>query len=268
MENLLNWYNNESTDLHPLERAAIFHVEFIRIHPFADGNGRTGRLLVNYELVKNGYPTITIKATQRGEYLEAINEAVMTGNATKMVDLLALQKQFILAHLGAGDVAVDFTMGNGHDTLFFSQTVGESGHVYAFDIQPDALISTKKRLVENGACENYTLICDSHHNAKKYIDGKIKAGMFNLGYLPGGDKSKHTMYETTLTAVKHGIELLKGGGVLVISVYPGHEEGRREGEMLLEYLSTYDRKYYSVMNCRMINSSDSPFIIAVEKYAK
>lgn len=93
MENLLNWYNNESADLHPLERAAIFHIEFIRIHPFADGNGRTGRLLVNYELVKNGYPTITIKATQRREYLEAINEAVMTGNATKMIDLLASRMQ-------------------------------------------------------------------------------------------------------------------------------------------------------------------------------
>jgi len=87
LENLLNWYNNESKDLHPIERAAIFHAEFIRIHPFPDGNGRTGRLLVNYELVKNGYPTITIKASQRSEYVDAINEAILTGNATKIVDL-------------------------------------------------------------------------------------------------------------------------------------------------------------------------------------
>lgn len=88
IEELLNWYNHDSKDLHPIERAGIFHAEFIRIHPFPDGNGRTGRLLVNYELVKNGYPTITIKASQRQEYVNAINEAIMTGDATKMIDLV------------------------------------------------------------------------------------------------------------------------------------------------------------------------------------
>ena len=51
-----------------------------------------------------------------------------------MVDLLDLQKSFILGHLHEGDTAVDFTMGNGNDTLFLSETVGESGRVYAFDI--------------------------------------------------------------------------------------------------------------------------------------
>ena len=49
-----------------------------------------------------------------------------------MVDLTGLHKHFILEHLGEGDVAVDFTMGNGGDTLFLSKTVGESGRVYAF----------------------------------------------------------------------------------------------------------------------------------------
>ena len=63
-----------------------------------------------------------------------------------MVDLLALQKQFILTHLRPGDTACDFTMGNGHDTTFLSKTVGESGHVAAFDIQPAALESTARRL--------------------------------------------------------------------------------------------------------------------------
>ena len=52
-----------------------------------------------------------------------------------MIDLLDLHKQFILTHLKEGDVCVDFTMGNGHDTEFLSKTVGEKGHVYAFDIQ-------------------------------------------------------------------------------------------------------------------------------------
>ena len=86
-----------------------------------------------------------------------------------MTDLLTLQKSFILSHLKEGDVCADFTMGNGHDTLFLSNTVKESGHVYAFDIQESALVSTKKRLETEGSYENYTLIHDSHHNLKKYI---------------------------------------------------------------------------------------------------
>ena len=79
-----------------------------------------------------------------------------------MIDLLALQKSFILTHLKPGDTAVDFKMGNGHDTLFLSETVGPAGHVYAFDIQPAALVSTRAHLEAEGAPENYTLICASH----------------------------------------------------------------------------------------------------------
>ena len=93
--------------------------------------------------------------------------------------------------------------------------------------------------------------------------------MFNLGYLPGsGDKSVHTLRTSTLPAVEAAIRLLKKGGILVISVYPGHEEGRMEGEMLSDYLSRYDKKYYCVTKLRLINSPDAPFILAVEKYDK
>ena len=63
-----------------------------------------------------------------------------------MIDLLQLHKYFILNHLREGDIAVDFTMGNGYDTEFLSRTVGESGRVYAFDIQAQAVESTAKRL--------------------------------------------------------------------------------------------------------------------------
>ena len=73
-----------------------------------------------------------------------------------MIDLLQLQKQFILNHLGEGDVAVDFTMGNGHDTAFLSKTVGKGGHVYAFDVQEMALASTAENLEKMGCEHNYT----------------------------------------------------------------------------------------------------------------
>ena len=66
-----------------------------------------------------------------------------------MVDLKEMHKHFILEHLKEGEVAVDFTMGNGNDTLFLSRTVGEGGRVYAFDIQEAALDSTRKLLEQS-----------------------------------------------------------------------------------------------------------------------
>ena len=181
-----------------------------------------------------------------------------------MIRLLDLQKQFILAHLKEGDTAADFTMGNGHDTEFLSKTAGEKGRVYAFDIQEQAVNSTRENLKRAECPENYTLIHDSHHNAKNYIEGKIKAGMFNLGYLPGGDKNITTMRETTMPAIKAAIEMLDRDAILSIAVYPGHEEGDLEGKMVFEYLSSLDRFTYSIAQIKIINSPTSPYFMIVE----
>jgi tRNA G37 N-methylase Trm5 len=181
-----------------------------------------------------------------------------------MLDLLSLQKQFILTHLKEGDVAVDFTMGNGHDTEFLSKTVGESGHVYAFDIQAQAVESTAKNLAAAGCPENYTLIHASHHRVAEFVKTPIKAGMFNLGYLPGGDKSITTMRETTLPAIRAAIELLDMDGILLIAVYPGHAEGEEEGKMITEYLSTLSRYQMCCTQIRILNSPTSPFFMLVE----
>lgn len=182
-----------------------------------------------------------------------------------MVDLLTLQKNFILNHLREGDTAADFTMGNGHDTEFLCRTVGECGRVYAFDIQAAAVESTRTRLAECSCPQNYILINDSHHNAEKYIDTKIKAGMFNLGYLPGGDKSITTMRETTLPAVDFAISALDADGILMIAVYPGHAEGAAEGELLSAHLSALDRKKICVSRFQIINSPTSPYFIIAER---
>lgn len=182
-----------------------------------------------------------------------------------MIDLLQLQKQFILNHLGEGDVAVDFTMGNGHDTAFLSKTVGKSGHVYAFDVQEMALASTAENLEREGCEHNYTLILDSHHNVKKYVQAPIKAGMFNLGYLPGSDKKVTTMRETTMPAIEAAVELLDHSGVLLVAVYPGHAEGDAEGKMVLDYFATLDRHVICCTLIRILNSPTSPFFIVVEK---
>ena len=181
-----------------------------------------------------------------------------------MLDSLATEKSFILAHLKEGDTAADFTMGNGYDTLFLSQTVGKSGHVYAFDIQKQALESTEKRLKMHEAFENYTLILDSHHKAKEYIHEPIKACMFNLGYLPGSDKTVTTKHETTLEAIKAAVSLLAPDGIVLIAVYPGHKEGEIEGEMIDEMLSKLDRHKYCCAKFRIINSETSSYFFIVE----
>ena len=182
-----------------------------------------------------------------------------------MLDLLTTEKNFIIPHVKEGSVVADFTMGNGHDTLFLSKTVGENGKVYAFDIQEAAVESTAKLLKEEGAPVNYTLICASHHRAKEFINEPTSAGMFNLGWLPGGDKSITTLRETTLPAIEAAIELLEKGGGILIAVYPGHAEGKAEGELIEETLSKLDRKKICVSKFCIINSPTSPFFFLIEK---
>ncbi len=183
-----------------------------------------------------------------------------------MLDLMELEKSFLLRHIRLGGAAVDFTMGNGHDTAFLSKAVGADGRVFAFDIQEKALVSTARTLESEGCPDNCTLICDSHSNVLKYVDRPICAGVFNLGYLPGGNnKQLTTKRPTTLEAVKAAISLLESDGGLLIAVYPGHEEGRLEGEMLTEYFSELDRKRICVACFKIVNSPTSPFFFTVEK---
>ncbi len=183
-----------------------------------------------------------------------------------MLDLKELHKYFISKRELKGAAVADFTMGNGNDTLFLSESVGPTGRVYAFDIQEAALESTERRLKEAGAPENYTLICASHHRAKEFIKEPIIAGMFNLGYLPGsGKKSVTTMRETTMPAVEAAIELLAPDGVLIVAVYPGHTEGELEGEMLREYFKSTSRFKICPTEIHILNSPTSPYFFLVEK---
>lgn len=182
-----------------------------------------------------------------------------------MVDLLSLQKYFILSHLKEGDRAVDFTMGNGHDTAFLSETVGKSGSVTAFDIQPGALCSTAANLRQWGCPENWRLICTSHHRAAEFVHEPIKAGMFNLGYMPGsGNKALTTMRTTTLPAVEGALSMLDRDSILMVAVYPGHPEGEAEGEELQKYFATLSRYKLCIAKFQMCNSPTSPYFMIAE----
>ena len=181
-----------------------------------------------------------------------------------MLDLLEVQKNFILTHLRPGDVAVDYTMGRGHDTEFLSKTVGKDGKVYAFDIQPDAVNSSAENLKKAGCEPNYTLFNVSHHRVKEFVHEKVRAGMFNLGYLPGSDRKVTTMHETTLAAIDSAIEIMDRDAIILIAIYPGHAEGELEGRLVGEKLSKLDRHFYTVACFKMLNSPTSPYFYIVE----
>ena len=153
-----------------------------------------------------------------------------------------------------GDTVIDATMGNGHDTLMLCELVGESGCVHAFDVQPQAVENTRIRLTEAGVIDRAHLHLDGHQNMKQYIEGRVQAVMFNLGWLPGGDKSVTTLWMTTQIAVESALQLLEIGGICIICVYPGHEAGDYERCCLTEKLSTIRPQDFNIVHHRFINA--------------
>lgn len=157
--------------------------------------------------------------------------------------------------LRPGDTAVDATMGNGHDTLFLCEAVGPRGHVFAFDIQPAAVANTEKLLLENGMLGRADLFCAGHQELDRYVKDPVRTVVFNLGWLPGGDHSVTTRWETTRVAVLKALDLLAAGGMLVLCAYPGHEEGSREREELVSLFSSLSNQTFNVLHQRFLNAS-------------
>ena len=96
MATFIGWYNKSAQTLHPIERAARVHGEFVKIHPFVDGNGRTARLLMNLELMKAGFPAAVIEVGQRLAYYQSLDKAHCTGDYEDFINLvtLATEKSF------------------------------------------------------------------------------------------------------------------------------------------------------------------------------
>lgn len=167
-----------------------------------------------------------------------------------------------------GDTVVDATIGNGHDTLFLAKAVGKSGTVFGFDIQDEAIRKTGERLSRAGEETQVKLIKDSHHHLDRYIpdSSAVKAAIFNLGYLPSGDKAITTRSLTTLKAIQALEKRIAPGGIIAVVFYPGHPEGKKEAQTIIPYLSSLDQKVWSVLLYRLINQiHEPPFLIAVEK---
>jgi tRNA G37 N-methylase Trm5 len=165
-----------------------------------------------------------------------------------------------------GDSVIDATAGNGNDTLFLASLVGKAGKVYAFDIQNAAVENTEKKLSSAGMLERVTIINDSHHRMDKYVKEEIKAVMFNLGYLPGGNHSIGTKGETTVEALVKAMRLLQDDGIITVVVYYGGDSGFEEKEILMEYIKNIDSKLFTVMKTEFINQKNCPpILVCIEK---
>lgn len=165
-----------------------------------------------------------------------------------------------------GDTVVDATLGNGHDTCMLARLVGEQGRVIGFDIQPDAVASAREHLAREGLLERCELHVLGHEHMPEIVPGPVRTVTFNLGWLPGGDKSITTHWETTHRAIEAALRLLEPMGVCTICAYPGHAAGDEERVELIRYLSGLRPQEYNVLHQRFLNAgSGAPECFVIQK---
>lgn len=185
------------------------------------------------------------------------------------INAVEISKYICKLKLKDGDIAVDCTMGNGNDTAFLCDLVGDEGKVYAFDIQETAIINTKDKLKELNLIERAEIIFDSHQNIDKYIKENVKLIMFNLGYLPGGNHDITTEKNTTIKAAEKCLSLIEPSGIIIFVVYSGHANGREEKRALECFTSELNQKEYNVVKICFTNQiNNPPELICIEKVYK
>ncbi|GGE77879.1 class I SAM-dependent methyltransferase [Priestia taiwanensis] len=188
----------------------------------------------------------------------------------KLERILPFARTILQKAISEGNVAVDATMGNGHDTHFLAELVGESGHVFAYDIQQEAITNTTIRLQEHHVLERTTLLHESHAKVAEtipaHLHGNITAAIFNLGYLPGGDKHITTAANSTIEAIEKLLEIMAFEGIIVLVIYHGHPEGQVERDELLHYVQAIPQEKAHILQYQFINQvNNPPFIVAIEK---
>lgn len=175
-------------------------------------------------------------------------------------------KEMIENAVFSGACVIDATMGNGHDTAWLCELVGESGKVYAFDVQQEAVKRTAERLEQAGYRQRAELFCLGHEHMAEVIHQQADAIVFNLGWLPGAEHGVTTQTSTTLLAVEAALSLLKEEAIMTICIYPGHEEGTKELHALLEWAAKLDdRRYDAMIKCYVNQPNDPPRMLAIRK---
>lgn len=200
-----------------------------------------------------------------------------------IVKTTALVMDIVSSYINKGDFVMDCTMGNGNDTLSLARLTGAADGapdalVYALDVQDKALEKTSELLAENGIedpeSKNIHLVKDSHVNLAKYVEAACRqpsAIVFNLGFMPGQDKSILTSIDTTMQAVEAALDNIMEDGIVSVVTYCGHPEGREEHDKLIEYFTALPSKRYHVAFFDMINqkkTAPSVFFVTRKKRKK
>lgn len=150
-------------------------------------------------------------------------------------------------------LAIDATCGNGFDTLNLAQALAKPAKVFAFDIQIQAILNSKKLVSENKLSDFVEFFNQSHSTMTSAINkefwGKINIAMFNLGWLPRSDKHLITKPETTIPALE-SLNLLLDKSTNLVSVlsYKAHEGGENEFEVVSNYIAQFNPKIYTDQN--------------------
>lgn len=171
-----------------------------------------------------------------------------------------------------GDTVIDATCGNGHDTLFLSRLTLASGkgRLIGLDIQKSAIQKTTELLNENLEQEQIACIELIHGSHETFpvgaLPGTVRLIVYNLGYLPGGNKQVTTRVETTLASCKAAQGLLMPGGVISLTCYPGHSEGIMEEEALLAFVATLGAKEWSCCHHRWSNRRSAPSLLLIQRH--
>jgi len=176
------------------------------------------------------------------------------------MNTLDLAHRFIRERVKPGDLCIDATAGRGYDTALLCELVGEEGHVIAFDIQQEAVDSTKNLLAERSLADRAEVLLESHANIDQHAaPGSVACITYNLGWLPGGDHSIMTKPDSSIESLEKALTLLAPGGVISLCIYYGGRSGYYdERDAVLAYLKTINAYKYTVLVTQFQNRSGDP----------
>lgn len=185
---------------------------------------------------------------------------------------LDLTKDYWKKLLKGGDWVIDATCGNGQDTLFLAKIVldhPKKGWIFAMDKQQQALENTQT-LLANSLAESDLANISFHHQCHSSFPSTLKTEsitliVYNLGYLPGGDKSITTLSSTTLQSLEKALPLILPGGAISITCYPGHETGKPEEEMIATFSASLNPQMWSCCHHRWVNRKSAPSLMFIQR---
>ena len=176
-------------------------------------------------------------------------------------DLTAVKfvQDFLAARLVHPQLCVDATCGNGGDTAFLCNLTAPTGRVLAFDVQPEAIRSTRTRLEQAGVpAERYSLICGSHADLLQYVQpGTADAVMFNFGWLPGADHAVFSTAQSSIPALQAALQAVRPGGIVSAILYSGAVIGSDEKQAVLRFLRALPLKSFTVLVCDFANWAET-----------